>query len=280
MITKQLQSSGVRRLGLRAAEQDPESHQNAVTQHHHTANRQHAAAPPPQQQQQRPPQQQSCKKRGSRAQALSAFRSLVEGASYARVHHLESDAAQPLQQQQEQTQQQGGSEPPRGAPPPPSTSTATAAATAAPETAALKPPVFRPSTTATATAARAAAAPTPPCQLIPKATKDLDRLQQQLASRTLTYLYQFDGLLSTASVSLGALAAHLVSAAPAHHHSGSISSATAGQALLMQLKPQDAAGVHTTDPVGGHNTNNSPTTATVQGVLDLLLQLCTAAWVS
>jgi hypothetical protein len=104
----------------------------------------------------------------------------------------------------------------------------------------------------------------PPNQLIPNATKALEKLQQQLSSRTLTYIYQVDGLLSTASSALDALAGFLHSTSA---HSGSLAVAPSHQGLqqLLQDHQQHAAG----DPA-----------AQSAAVLDLVLQICMQTWVS
>lgn len=198
--------------------------------------------------------------RPSKAQALSAFRSMVEGAAYVR---------QPLS---------GGTiEPSKHQPPAPDSSTPGTAqqqdrllqakrpqatthdkdlgsdhlrATAATEQAApvrQTRPLF-PGTTA----ASAASGGTPPSQLIPAALKALQKLQSQISSRTLTYIYQFDGLLSTASRCLGAVAAHFTT------HT------VATGALPLQQLLQEQQG----EAVDG------------AAALDPLLQLCSLSWVS
>jgi hypothetical protein len=128
-------------------------------------------------------------------------------------------------------------------------------------------PGFLASTAPTAPAQASAPLPRatqgPPNQLIPKATKALEKLQQQLSSRTLTYLYQFDGMLSAASSALDALAGFLHSTS-AHSSSSTVAPAQHGLQQLLQDQ-QQAAG----EP-GAQSA----------AVLDLVLQICMQAWVS
>jgi len=198
--------------------------------------------------------------RPNKAQALSAFRSMVEGAAFVR-QPLPGPTTDPSKHQ----------------PPAPDSSTPGTAqqqecvlpakcpqattrdedltrtylrAAATTEQAApvhQAPPLF-PGTTA----ASAAPAGTPPSQLIPAALKALQKLQSQLSSRTLTYIYQLDGLLSTASRCLGAVAAHFTT-----------THTVAAGALPLQQLLQEQQG----EAVDG------------SAALDLLLQLCSLSWV-
>jgi hypothetical protein len=273
MIGKSLKSSGIRRLGLQ-----PLSPNDSQTN-------QHQPHPQPQPgqahqaQQQQPATAPSVSARSSKAQALSAFRSLVEGSAVVRpstAHandHTTAAAAAASHDRDQQQQQEGPAQTYPSAVP----STAadsrffsdpsrqpTAPASAQQTPAHPQVPGFLANTAPTAPAqARALLFKGPPNQLIPKATKALEKLQQQLSSRTLTYLYQFDGLLSTASSALDALAGFLHSTST---HSGSTAVAPAQHGLQQLLQDQQqAAG----DP-GAQSA----------AVLDLVLQICMLTWVS
>lgn len=253
MINKSFKSSGIRRLGLQPL-QPAQNQQAAIVQEEQ---------PPQQQQPDTRPAAPAAAAAGapnnkrSKAQALSAFRSLVEGASHARPSTAPDQdrtaAAAPTRQ---------APDAPTAAATPhdrqPSTAAAPAPALQHSSHAGLPP---RPVKTAPAVPA---AARTPPEQLIPKATKALGKLQQQLSSCSLTYLYQFDALLSTASSSVDALAAVLHSTAAAHN-SSSTGKMAAGLPQLLPQEQQHAG----TDP-----------SAQSAAVLDLLLQLCMQTWVS
>jgi hypothetical protein len=258
MISKSLKSSGIRRLGLQTLQ---------PAQDQHAANVQ-AEQPPPQQHQQPAsalPQAAAgapCVRR-SKAQALSAFRSLVEGASHARPSTApdQDHAAAPAA-----PTRRASDAPTAAAAAPHDRQPSTATAAPAPALQHSSHAGLPPRPVNTAPAVPAAAARTPADQLIPKATKALGKLQQQLSSCSLTYLYQFDALLSTASSSLDALAGFLHSTATALNSSSSTSRSAAGLPQLLPQEQQQEAG--------------ADTPAQSAAVLDLLLQLCMQAWVS
>lgn len=190
--------------------------------------------------------------RRSKAQALSAFRSLVEGASHARPSTAPDHTAAAAPTGQEPPDAPTAAATPHDRQP----ATAAAAAALQHSSHAGLPP--RPVKTAPAVAAR-----TPPEQLIPKATKALGKLKQQLSSCSLTYLYQFDALLSTASSSVDALAAVLHSTATVHN-SSSTGKMAAGLPQLLPSEQQQAG---------------ADLSAQSAAVLDLLLQHCMQTWV-
>lgn len=259
MISKSLKS-GIRRLGLQPL-QPAQDHEAATVQEEQPPQQQQPCGTRPAAPAVPPAAAGAPNNRRSKAQALSAFRSLVAGASHARP------STPP-----DQDHTAAAAAPTRQAPDAP-TAAATPhdrqPSTAAPAAPALQhssdaglPP--RPVNTAPAVPAAAAAARTPPDQLITKTTKALGKLQQQLSSCSLTYLYQFDALLSTASSSLETLAAVLHSTATAHNSSSNGKMA----AGLPQLLPQEQ-----------HQAGADPS-AQSAAVLDLLLQLCMQTWVS
>lgn len=273
MISKSLKSSGIRRLGLQP-----------LAPNDGQANQQHQQPQPQPGQAQQAQQQQPARApaivsaRSSKAQALSAFRSLVEGSAVIRpstAHandHTTALAAAANHGRDQQQQQEGPAQinPPAG----PSTAAgsrpsgdhnrqSTAPAPAQQTLSRPQVPGFPASTAPTAPAQAPAQLKGPPNQLIPKASKALDNLQQQLSSRTLTYLYQFDGLLSTASSALDALAGFLHSTS-AHSSSTAVAPAQHGLQQLLQDQQQAAW-----DP--GEQS---------AAVLDLLLQICMQTWVS
>lgn len=185
--------------------------------------------------------------RGSnKAQVLSAFRSLVEGrssAEHARQHKSEAStgAGGP--------QHHGDDDPPAAANPNPNPSQHEHSTAPAPAHSVLRVAKTAPTS-----------AQISPKQLLPRAIKALEKLQQQLSSRTLTYLYQFDGLLSSADASLAAAVALLSSTGSAGTDDG--------QTSLLQLYNQDAG------------TTDADAASKVAAVLDLVLQLCMLTWVS
>lgn len=259
MSGKQFKSSGVRRLGQQPLHAEQNPHNSHQQQQHQQ----------PHQQQQQPVQAQQTKPavppaRSSKAQALSAFRSAVHGSSRARLSTV-------LKQQDHAPTHPAplaptAANPPAGASIPAATTTPAPAppapAPGAPAAALKHTHTPEPGTTAAQPASAPAPIPAqlPNPQLIPKASKALDKLQQQLSSRTLTYLYQFDSLLSTASSTLRAL----VSSLSAQH--GSCGPVSAHQSVLQQLaRGQQGAG--------------QDTGTKAAEVLELLLQLCMQTWV-
>ena len=97
--------------------------------------------------------------------------------------------------------------------------------------------------------------PAQPTQLIPRAASALKKLQQQLSSRTLTYLYQFDSLLRQAIAAVTAVASFLTS-----------NGSEEGSAELLQQLVQE----------GCHQAQQHDTVRAA----DALLGLCRSSWVS
>lgn len=197
----------------------------------------------------------------SKSQALAAFHSAVEGASRARVglqeQHQEGTAGAP---NTTLVDGPGSKDLQTNAAQPPTTAAAGGLHSqphAQPLAATSRPP--------RAAAGAAAAAPAgTQSQLLQRTVKALQHLQQQLQSRTHTYLYQIDGLLQAAHDAVAALNARLAA-----------STAAAGEPVpaLLQLCAADggldeAAG-------GGLDTNAAAADAgkALQGI-------CCSIWVS
>lgn len=260
MHSKSFKSSGIRRLGLQPL---APNQQQAQQQH-----------PPPVQQAQQTQQPNRApvfSSRSSKAQALSAFRSLVEGSALARPSTAQAEghpaaAADKLDINPGPAQLHAPT-----APTPAASSTPLAGnnnqSSAPAHSTPARPPVPYASAAGLTGKPPAPVPNIPPQQLIPKAAKALEKLQQQLSGRTLTYLYQFDTLLSTASSACDALATFLHSPSTATLSSSNGPSTGTGQHKLLQLlqDQQHAAG---------------DASAQSAAVLDLVLQLCMQIWVS
>lgn len=252
-----LKSSGLRRLGIATA-QEPPLNQERYTDGH--SSRQHLT--PWQQRQQHTSAHQneeaqeqntgrdsiSCSKtsnslfprRDSKLQALSAFRSAVQGAAAPARIGMCKELRGPASTNAAQTASK-----------PTLTNVQAPSVTRNPSI----PTQGRQALAAPAAQGAAQPKPIRPERMLHEIDQALQALTQQLYSRTLTYLYQFDRLLSTASDMLAALVTHLCS-----------TGTPTNQALLQLMQ--------------GNPTMNHDASEDLKAVLGTLLQLCMQTWVS
>lgn len=194
----------------------------------------------------------------SKAQALAAFRSLVEGAARVLpqpnptdIHYstpeLHSTGTQKEDARQQDQQQHGSTAGATHVPPP--------VVDAQQQRLIKRTNIPRPRTASVSSGS--------PDQLLSRASGALQKLLQQLQQRSLTYLYQFDGLLQAARDALAALVHHLTgSTARAVHPAATLQQLLAREQLQQQSRGAASMG-----------------TAAAAAV-DAVLAICTACWVS